>query len=312
MLADHALDVATSVSIVGIWDIPASCQGDAPVDTPSVRHPSEQALSAFGLGKLDDRAAAAVSAHLKSCDSCRNRVAEMSDDSFLSLARQAQAREPGPGPAPDATSPSRSRQPAASAPPPASTMPPELAENPDYEIKKELGRGGMGVVFLAHNKLMGRDEVLKVMSRQIIEKPGVFDRFQREIRAVAKLQHPNIVTAYSAARLGESFVFAMEYVDGYDLSKLVKANGPLPVAMACVFVQQAALGIQHAHERGLVHRDIKPANLMLAKSGGKPIVKILYQKSGPGGSVSRQPDLRGPGAACWRARAVASGRAEPA
>ena len=154
-------------------------------------------------------------------------------------------------------------------------MPPELAENPDYEIKEELGRGGMGVVYLAHNKLMGRDEVLKVMSRQIIERPGVFDRFQREIRAVAKLQHPNIVTAYSAARLGESFVFSMEYVEGYDLSKLVKATGPLSVALACAFVQQAALGIQHAYERGLVHRDIKPANLMFAKSGGKPIVKIL-------------------------------------
>jgi serine/threonine protein kinase/WD40 repeat protein len=246
------------------------------VGTAPVQHPSEQALNAFGLGKLDDRAAAAVSAHLKSCDTCRDHFAELSDDSFLAHARKVYAREQSSGPAPQAVASSSSRPPAASAPPPpASTMPPELAENPDYEIKKELGRGGMGVVFLAHNKLMGRDEVLKVMSRQIIEKSGVFDRFQREIRAVAKLQHPNIVTAYSAARLGESFVFSMEYVDGFDLSKLVKANGPLPVAMACVFVQQTARGIQHAHERGLVHRDIKPANLMLAKSAGKPIIKIL-------------------------------------
>ena len=85
----------------------------------------------------------------------------------------------------------------------------------------------MGVVYLAHNRLMGRDEVLKVTGRQMIERPGVLDRFLREIRAVAKLRHPNIVTAYSAVRLGDSIVFAMEYVEGLDLSRLVKAKGPL-------------------------------------------------------------------------------------
>src|SRR5262249_51978087 len=146
----------------------------------------------------------------------------------------------------------------ASAPPPADTLPPGLADHPDYEIKKELGRGGMGVVYLAHNQLMGRDEVLKVMGRQIMERPGVLDRFLPEIRAVARLRHPNIVTAYHATRLGESLVFAMEYVEGLDLSRMVKAKGPLSVAHACNFVYQAALGLQHAHEEGLVHRDIKP------------------------------------------------------
>ena len=102
----------------------------------------------------------------------------------------------------------------AETPIPATTLPPGLADHPDYEIMRELGRGGMGVVYLAQNKLMGRDEVLKVMGRQIIERPGVLDRFLREIRSAAKLHHPNIVTAYSAIRLGESIVFAMEYVDG--------------------------------------------------------------------------------------------------
>ena len=159
--------------------------------------------------------------------------------------------------------------------PAAATLPPGLADHPDYEIKRELGRGGMGVVYLAHNQLMGRDEVLKVMGRHIIERPGVLDRFVREIRAVARLRHPNIVAAYHAARLGESIVFAMEYVDGLDLSRMVKAKGPLPVSHACNFVYQAALGLQHAHEEGLVHRDIKPGNLMLARKGDKATVKIL-------------------------------------
>jgi eukaryotic-like serine/threonine-protein kinase len=88
------------------------------------------------------------------------------------------------------------------------------------------------VVYLAHNRLMGRDEVLKVMGRDIMERAGVLDRFLREIRAVASLRHPNIVTAFHATRLGESLVFAMEYVDGLDLARLVKARGPLPVAHA--------------------------------------------------------------------------------
>lgn len=106
-------------------------------------------------------------------------------------------------------------------------------------------------------------------------RPGVLERFLREIRAVAKLRHPNIVAAYSAVRLGESIVFAMEYVEGLDLSKMVKAKGPLPVAHACSFVHQAALGLQHAHEEGLVHRDIKPGNLMLSRKGDKAAVKVL-------------------------------------
>ena len=100
----------------------------------------------------------------------------------------------------------------------------------------------MGTVYLAHNRLMGRHEVLKVVSSHLIKRRGVLDRFLREIRNAARLHHANIVTAYSASRLGESIIFAMEYVDGLDLAKLVKAKGPLPVAHACNYVHQAALG----------------------------------------------------------------------
>ncbi len=122
---------------------------------------------------------------------------------------------------------------------------------------------------------MGRPEVLKFVGRHLVDRPGVADRFLREIRSAAKLHHANIVTAYSALRLGESLVLAMEYVEGLDLAKIVKTNGPLPVAHACAFIHQAALGLQHAHERGMVHRDIKPANLILARDGKKPVVKVL-------------------------------------
>ncbi len=184
-------------------------------------------------------------------------------------------------------------------PPAAETLPPGLADHPDYEVKQELGRGGMGVVYLAHNKLMGRDEVLKVMGRQIMERPGVLDRFLREIRAVARLRHANIVTAYAATRIGDSIVFAMEYVEGLDLSRMVKAKGPLPVGHSCNFVYQAALGLQHAHEEGLVHRDIKPANLMLSRKGEKAVVKVLdfgSSEGRPRGEGRQRADHRGPGA----------------
>ena len=109
----------------------------------------------------------------------------------------------------------------------------------------------------------------------MINRRGVLDRFLGEIRNAARLHHPNIVTAYSALRLGESLVLAMEYVEGLDLARLVKAHGPLPVAHACNYVHQAALGLQHAHEHGMVHRDIKPSNLMLAREGNRAVIKVL-------------------------------------
>ena len=227
-------------------------------------HPTDETLHAYALGKLDDEPADRVHGHLDGCETCRRRAAELSGDSFLGRVRVAQ------GPPVETVNHKPTPPPVA-----ADTLPPGLADHPDYTIKRELGRGGMGVVYLAHNELMGRDEVLKVMGRHIIERPGVLERFLREIRAVAKLRHPNIVAAYSATRVGDSIVFAMEYVEGLDLAKMVKSKGPMPVAHACHFAHQAALGLQHAHEAGLVHRDVKPANLMLSRVGNKAAVKVL-------------------------------------
>ncbi len=246
------------------------------MDAHAVTHPTDETLNSYGLGKLDDRSAAGVNKHLERCADCRKRVAELSADSFLGRIRGAQ--KPAGHSMSDPSQPGAAKSHKSTngpSPPPAHTLPPGLADHPDYEIKRELGRGGMGVVYLAHNTLMGRDEVLKVMGRQIMDSPDLLERFLREIRAVAKLRHPNIVTAYHATRIGDSIVFAMEFVEGYDLAQLVKARGSLPVALACNFAYQAALGLQHAHEEGLVHRDIKPGNLMLSRNGDKATVKVL-------------------------------------
>jgi serine/threonine protein kinase len=240
-------------------------------------HPTDQTLHAYGLGKLDNVTAGSVSRHVESCSDCQRRVALLSSDSFLGRLRDAEAR-------PDSAPPIMSTTdglsmlaagPRSPAPPPASTLPPGLADHADYEITRELGWGGMGVVYMAQNKLMGRTEVLKVVSSHLINRRGVLDRFLAEVRNAAKLDHPNVVTAYSALRIGESLVLAMQYVEGLDLAQMVKARGPLPVAHACNYVHQAALGLQHAHEHGMVHRDIKPSNLMLARQGNRALIKVL-------------------------------------
>ena len=157
---------------------------------------------------------------------------------------------------------------------PADTIPAELADRSDYEIIRRLGGGAMPV-FLARNRLMGRPEVLKIIGTNIIDRPGARDRFLLEIRSVAKLRHADIVTAYSGFRAGDSLVLAMEYAEGFDLARLVKANGPLPIDYACSFVHQAGLGLQHAHRAGRVHRDLRPGNLIVTSKAGRGVVKIL-------------------------------------
>ena len=240
-------------------------------------HPADPILQAYGLGKLDDVSSTSVSQHLEGCDSCQRRVAELSSDEFLGRLQQAKVMpdKPAAGWSSSATS-SSERTPGPVVPPlVAGTMPPGLADHPGYEVIRELGRGGMGVVYLVRNKLMERLEVLKVVGGHLVERPGVRVRFLREVQSAAKLQHKNIVTAYSAMELGKSIVLVMEYVQGDDLAKVVKSGGPMSVINACYFIYQAALGLQHAHERGMVHRDIKPANLILARDGKKAVVKVL-------------------------------------
>ena len=97
-------------------------------------------------------------------------------------------------------------------------------------------------------------------------------RFHREMEAVGRLDHPNIVRAHDAGEADGQFFLVMELVDGANMSSLVRSGGPLGVADACEIVRQAAIGLQHAHEHGLIHRDVKPSNLMLATSG---VVKVL-------------------------------------
>lgn len=142
----------------------------------------------------------------------------------------------------------------------------------NYLILDKLGQGGMGLVLKAEHRRMKRTVALKVLSPQLTKTKDVVARFHREMQAVARLEHPNIVAAYDADEANGTHFFVMQYVDGQDLASLVKAKGPLGVDQAVGCILQAARGLEFAHRQGVIHRDIKPANLLLDNQG---TVKIL-------------------------------------
>jgi serine/threonine protein kinase len=142
-----------------------------------------------------------------------------------------------------------------------------------YKVLERLGQGGMGSVYLCEHKLMRRRVAVKVLPTAKADDTSSLERFYREARAVAALDHPNIVRAYDIDQDDKLHFLVMEHVDGSSLQEIVKKVGPMDVLRACHYIRQAALGLQHAHESaGLVHRDIKPGNILVDRNG---IVKVL-------------------------------------
>lgn len=141
-----------------------------------------------------------------------------------------------------------------------------------YKILERLGHGGMGQVFLGEHLYMRRRVAIKVLPLTQAEDPVALEQFYREARATAVLDHPNLVRSHDIDQEGPVHFLVMEFVDGVSLRKLVRRHGPLEIDRACEYIRQAAAGLQHAHEAGLVHRDIKPGNLMVDRDG---VVKIF-------------------------------------
>ncbi|HUT92482.1 MAG TPA: serine/threonine-protein kinase [Thermoguttaceae bacterium] len=142
----------------------------------------------------------------------------------------------------------------------------------NYIILEKIGQGGMGRVYRARHRRMDRIVALKLLPFSARESPEAIDRFELEVKAAARLSHPNIVTAHDADEAGGRYFLVMEYIDGVDLLTLVKERGPLPVDTAVDYVLQASAGLAYAHSQKVIHLDIKPANLLLDKSG---TIKIL-------------------------------------
>ena len=154
---------------------------------------------------------------------------------------------------------------------------PPIGNLREYELLEKLGEGGMGAVYKARHSKLDKVVAIKVLPADKLQDEQAVARFEREMRAVGKLEHPNIVRAMDAGEVNGMHFLVMEYVRGVDLSQLVKKLGPLPIADSCEMIRQAAVGLDEADDHDMVHRDIKPSNLILAhpRRKRKPMVKIL-------------------------------------
>ncbi|MBY0521822.1 MAG: serine/threonine protein kinase [Gemmataceae bacterium] len=150
-----------------------------------------------------------------------------------------------------------------------------------YILLERLGEGGMGQVYKARHRRLGRVVALKLIRKERLANPAAVMRFHREIQLAASLSHPNVVMAYDADAVDGVHFYTMEFVEGSTFARLVRSSGPMLVPLACECIRQAAVGLQYAHEHGLVHRDINPSNILLTwtSAPGGPL---------PSGSVQQQ------------------------
>jgi len=167
----------------------------------------------------------------------------------------------------------------------------------NYTILDQIGAGGMGQVYKARHRRMDRIVAVKMLPPEVAKEAAAQARFQREVQAAAKLAHQNIVAAYDADLVGDSPFLVMEFVDGIDLSALVRRSGPLPLAKAVGCVLQAARGLDYAHKQGIIHRDIKPSNLLVDKTGRVKILDmgLARMDSSSQALVETQSELTGTG-----------------
>jgi serine/threonine protein kinase len=256
-------------------------------------HPTLAQLQAFEAGHLSAAERGPVEGHLEECPTCCATLDALPEAPLVAMMRAMSGRRPFSG-LPCAGGENQGS---------AADFPKALMGHPRYRVLEVLGAGGMGVVYKAVHRLMDRVVALKVIHRHLTDRPGLTERFRREVRAAARLSHPNIVTAYDADQVGDTHFLVMEYVAGTSLDKEVERQGPLPIAQACDLARQAALGLQHAHERGMVHRDLKPQNLLLTPTGQVKILDFglahVLDEQGPGtplpsGVVVGTPDYLAP------------------
>ncbi|MCS7161016.1 MAG: serine/threonine-protein kinase, partial [Gemmatales bacterium] len=146
-----------------------------------------------------------------------------------------------------------------------------------YCILEHLGKGVVSDVYKARHRALGRICTLKVVNRKSVGRPEVIPQFFREAQLATQLNHPNVVVVYDAGQDGDRYYYAMQFVEGKSLAQLVRERGPLPVPIACEYIRQAALAVQHAADTGLLHRHIKPSSLIVTRDALTPsdVVKVL-------------------------------------
>ncbi len=244
--------------------------------------PDKEKLFGYVTGTIPPEEAEEVAVHVDSCGACEQTVAALEglSDTMISALRRpapvdAFAEEPQCAEVREQLRYQMER-PTTSAdvpqPPPSATPSRRQHELGDYVLLKKLGQGGMGTVYQARHTHLKRIVALKVLPKECLGNEQAVARFQREMEAVGRLDHPHIVRAMDAREVDGIRFLVMEYLDGLDLSEVVQRSGALRIPDACESIRQAAVGLQCAQEHGLVHRDIKPSNLMLTTEGQ---VKVL-------------------------------------
>jgi len=189
-----------------------------------------------------------------------------------------QAREDGPG-SRDAPPPQAALTPRPTALPPLTFPQAVSSEGPKelgrYRIVKRLGQGGMGSVYLAEDGTLNRKVALKIPHFGPDDGPDVLQRFYREARSAATIEHPNLCRVYDVGAIDGTHFLTMEYIEGEAMSELLKNGTPLSQRQIAVFVRKLALALQEAHSKGVIHRDLKPANIMINRQKNIPCMLFL-------------------------------------
>lgn len=253
-------------------------------ETKMIACPDQETLASYLGGWVDDEQSSAIEQHLEDCDACQAVIArvEVEPDSMLDRLNLHGEEQTTKGRAKDSAVdyaisviqrlPAADQQDRDAEPP--SDLLGRLSERMigPYQLIRPLGHGGMGSVYLAKHCKLDKLVAIKVLPSRWLGSEVHLSRFQREIRAAGGLNHPSIVTATDAGQEDDIYYLVMEYIEGYDFSRVARLCGTLSVADACEAMRRVAMGLSHAHSLGIVHRDVKPSNLMLSQAGD---VKIL-------------------------------------
>ncbi len=237
-------------------------------------------LAAYSSGQLAGEAADDVARHVAECSSCESALETVESESascdLMLRALNLVGRQEEFGSEPEAHAavlrakslkPALEQQDTDQSVGETVPIPSQLR---DYELLEKLDEGGMGSVYKARHARLHKLVALKLIRPERVRNPSALSRFNREMKAAGKVEHANIVRALDAGEAEGNHFLVMEYVEGETLAEVVRRDGPLPVAIACDLVRQAASGLQHIHDSGLVHRDIKPSNLMVVRQHSDP------------------------------------------